>query len=292
MAKVPPEAVEGLSILGQLPGFLVGLLSSACIAVPLYLKQKREAAESERRIILAIQKQQQQEAGLAEMIVSTTGELSGQHEALLGQFRELKEQFDRVVKDAKYDRALPLAQPYTAVARALAAEAARRQLSQSSETLELSVDLIRRVHASLFPAGFELAGQLRNARVWVGPPGSNVADATFLPPPANEVPMQLAELIANWNRELPTLKSASSGERLKAIANFHHRLVSIHPFLDGNGILARLLTSQQLRELLAIDAHLVESDADYISALRAADAGNLEPLCAYLFQRRSKESAV
>lgn len=292
MPKLPPEAVEGFSILGQLPGFLLGLLSSAAIAIPLYLKQKREAAESERRIILAIQKQQQQEAGVVPMIASTMGELSLQQEALLSQFRELRGQFGKVVRDAHYDRALPLVRPYTAVARALANEKAVRLLGKTSDNLELSVELLQRVHASLFPSGFELAGRLRASQVWVGPPGSRAEDATFLPPPPGEASAQLTKLIEDWNRALPALSSAPATERLTAIAKFHHRLVSIHPFLDGNGILARLVTAQQLRKLIGIDAQLLESDAEYISALRAADTGDVGPLCSYLSRSAKNGNAV
>ena len=292
MPKLTPEAVEGFNILGQLPGFLLGLLSSAAIAIPLYLRQKREAAESERRIILAIQQQQQQEAGVVPMIASTMGELSGQQELLLGQFRDLREQFNKVVGSARYDRALPLARPYTAVARALASEKAARLLRQTSDNLELSVELLQRVHASLFPSGFELAGRLRPSQVWLGPSGSKAENATFLPPPPGEVPAQLSKTIEDWNRELPTLSSAPAADRLNAIAKFHHRLVSIHPFLDGNGILARLVTSQQLRELVGINAHLLESDAEYISALRAADTGDFGPLCGYISLSGESGSAV
>lgn len=292
MPKLPPEVVEGFNILGQLPGFLLGLLSSAAIAIPLYLKQKREAAESERRIILAIRQQQQQEAGVGPMIASTMGELSGQQEHLLGEFRDLREQFNRVVESAQYDRALPLARPYTAVARALASEKAARLLKQTSVNLNLSVELLQRVHASLFPPGFELSGRLRPSQVWLGPPGSKAENATFLPPLPGDVPAQLSKLIEDWNRDLPALSSAATADRLNAIAKFHHRLVSIHPFLDGNGILARLVTSQQLRELLGIDAHLLESDAEYISALRAADTGDFGPLCGYLSRSGESASAV
>lgn len=279
---MPPESVQGLSIIGQLPGFVLGVVSSACVAVPLYLKQKREAAESERRIILAVQQQQRQDAGLAPLIASTMGELSGKQEELLGQFEELKKQFEKVVKDAQYDKALPLAQPYTAVARALAAENAQRALRKASENLELDEAAVRRLHASLFPARYELAGRLRDVPVWVGPAGSTPATATFTPLPPAEVPEQLADLLNSWNENLSELETATPEMRLEAIARFHHRFVSIHPFLDGNGILARLLTSQQLRQLLGEHGRLVERDAQYIDALQAADTGNIAPLCQYL----------
>ena len=282
MSGMPPEPAQSFSIIGQLPGFLVGIASSACIAIPLYLKQKREAAESERRIILAVQQQQRQEAGLAPLIASTMGELSGKQEELLGQFEELKKQFKKVVKDEQYDKALPLAQPYTAVARAVAAENAQRALSKDAESLELNEAAVRRLHASLFPAKYELAGRLRDVPVWIGPVGSTPDTATFTPSPPAEVPKQLGDLIDSWNSSLRELRTSAAESRLEAIARFHHRFVSIHPFLDGNGILARFLTSQQLRQLLGAEGRLVERDTEYINALQAADTGDIAPLCQYL----------
>jgi Fic family protein len=282
MSNLTPDVTQNISIVGQLPGFLVGVISSACIAIPLYLKQKRDAAESERRIILAIHQQQRQDAGLAPLIASTMGELSGKQEELLSQFEDLKKQFAKVVKNAHYERALPLSQPYTAVARALAAENAQRALYKEPENLELSEDTLRQLHASLFPAKYELAGRLRDLPVWIGPVGSTPDKATFTPVPADQVATQLSELLQGWNSNLADLKAGSPEQQLREIARFHHRFVSIHPFLDGNGILARLLTSRQLQSLLGVEGHLIERDADYIAALRMADSGDLDPLCQYL----------
>lgn len=292
MPTMPPEVPDGISLMGQLPGFLAGLLSSAAIAVPLYFKQKREAAASERRIVLAIQQQQQQENGLAPMLASTMSDLAGRQEYLLGEFRELRDQFERVVGDANYDRAIPLARPYTAVARALASEKAERQLNEASAGLDLNVEKLRQLHASLFPPGYELAGVLRKAKVWVGIPGSKFGDAAFVPPEPSEVPKQLTDLLDGWNLQLTELRNASVSDRLNAIASFHHRLVSIHPFLDGNGILARLLSGRQLRELLAKDAVLVESAPEYISALRDADGGDIQPLVEYFIHASAAKHAV
>lgn len=281
MHRLPTDAVTGFSILGQLPGFVAGLVSSAAIAVPLYLKQKRESAGSERRIILAIQQQQQQDAGVGPMIASTMSALSGQHEALLAQFEALRGQFEKAVKASEYDRALPLARPYSAVARAVANEKAIRQLENRPDGLELSEDKLRQIHTSLFPSGYELAGQLRGSPVWLGVPGSTPDSATFVPPDPTLIPSQLSELIRAWNKRLKSLRQATEEDRLHAVADFHHKLVSIHPFLDGNGILARLLSAQQLRELLGTDVTLVERDPEYIDALRSADGGELTKLVRY-----------
>lgn len=288
-------AADTLSLLGQLPGFVAGLISSALIAVPLYLRQKREAAASERRIILAIQQQQRGgelvPGSPAQLIASTISEATGRQEELLAEFKELSETLSRLVRERKIDSALPIAQPYTAVARALATQSAERQLGTPGSDLTLTFDAIRRTHASLFPRGYELAGTPRQSAVWVGQPGISRADATFLPPDASQVPAKLAELLDDWNARAGSLPAAPARERMRAIADFHHRFVSIHPFLDGNGIVARLLSARQMQGLFGAGPDSLESSHEYISALRSADQGNLEPLINYFDSQMASRTA-
>jgi Fic-DOC domain mobile mystery protein B len=71
---------------------------------------------------------------------------------------------------------------------------------------------------------------------------------------------------------------------------FHHRLVWIHPFPNGNGRLARLATDLLLRQLGASRftwgsgglIAISETRQCYISALREADAGDFRPLLAFV----------
>ena len=73
-------------------------------------------------------------------------------------------------------------------------------------------------------------------------------------------------------------------------ARFHHRLVWVHPFANGNGRHARLITDLLLEKLLdrprfswgRASLYTGESRARYIAALRAADAGDYKPLMAFV----------
>lgn len=81
-------------------------------------------------------------------------------------------------------------------------------------------------------------------------------------------------------------------EPLEAAARFHHRLVQIHCFPNGNGRHARIMTDIYLQEALnhppidwAAGKDLMKSNErrdEYIIALRAADAGNYEPLLGFI----------
>lgn len=110
--------------------------------------------------------------------------------------------------------------------------------------LPLSVRLIREIHADLLRGvrgGRLQPGELRTSQNWIGPAGRTLNTATFVPPPPNEVPEALGELEKFLHREddLPPLIK---------IALAHVQFETIHPFLDGNGRIGRLLITFLLTE--------------------------------------------
>ena len=88
------------------------------------------------------------------------------------------------------------------------------------------------------------------------------------------------DLISWWRAVFPTVVDADRALIVAALARFHYGIVSIHPFLDGNGRLARVLTNQAARDLLrrSVGPELVAVPDDYFASLRAANEGDLEPL--------------
>lgn len=103
--------------------------------------------------------------------------------------------------------------------------------------LPVSVRLIREIHAALMRGarGGNLApGELRTTQNWIGAPGAMLADASFVPPPAADVPRTLGELEAFLNASPPL-------PALITIGLAHAQFETIHPFLDGNGRVGRLL---------------------------------------------------
>ncbi|MGI9347706.1 MAG: Fic family protein, partial [Gammaproteobacteria bacterium] len=112
------------------------------------------------------------------------------------------------------------------------------------QTLPLSTRLIREIHAKLMQntrGGNLTPGELRKTQNWIGPAGCALQDATFVPPPAQEIAQYLAALekFAHGDSPLPPL--------LK-IGLLHAQFETIHPFLDGNGRLGRLLITFLLCE--------------------------------------------
>ncbi|MCX5762041.1 MAG: Fic family protein [Gemmatimonadetes bacterium] len=108
----------------------------------------------------------------------------------------------------------------------------------------ISVRLIREIHAELLKGvrGERLRpGELRTSQNWIGPAGSTLATATFVPPPPHTVPEALGALerFLHHDDSLPPLVK---------IALAHVQFETIHPFLDGNGRIGRLLITFLLTE--------------------------------------------
>lgn len=110
--------------------------------------------------------------------------------------------------------------------------------------LPVSVRLIREIHERLLRGvrGAQLQpGELRKSQNWIGPAGASLTEATFVPPPPHEVPQALTDL----ERFMHAQDSMPS---LIKIGLTHAQFETIHPFLDGNGRVGRLLITFLLCE--------------------------------------------
>lgn len=106
-----------------------------------------------------------------------------------------------------------------------------------SGDLPLSLRLIREIHGKLMAGtcGSERdPGEFRRSQNWIGPGGCSLAEATYVPPPVHDMTTALGdlEIFLHTPGDLPALIHC---------AYAHAQFETIHPFLDGNGRVGRLL---------------------------------------------------
>jgi Fic family protein len=135
--------------------------------------------------------------------------------------------------------------------------------------LPLSLRLMRELHGKLMTGvrgNLATPGEFRRSQNWIGPAGCTLANATYVPPPPEEMMVCLEQ----WetflhDRSLPPLVQ---------VALAHYQFEAIHPFLDGNGRVGRLLITLFLVErgilptpLLYLSAFFEATRRDYYDCL-------------------------
>ncbi len=138
--------------------------------------------------------------------------------------------------------------------------------------LPLSLRLIKQIHAELLKGvrgGERTPGEFRRSQNWIGPSGCTLTDAEFVPPP----PHQMHEALDNFEK---FLHSRSALPILIHCGLAHAQFETIHPFLDGNGRMGRLLITFLLCEkqilqkpLLYLSYYLKAHRAEYYDRLTA-----------------------
>lgn len=136
----------------------------------------------------------------------------------------------------------------------------------------LSLRLIRNIHARLIHntrGANKNPGEFRTSQNWIGPAGCTLNTATFVPPTVPDMNVALGDLELFIHQEdfIPTLVK---------IAMIHAQFETIHPFLDGNGRMGRLLITFWLcqqniltKPLLYLSFYFKKNRAEYYDRLMA-----------------------
>jgi Fic family protein len=141
--------------------------------------------------------------------------------------------------------------------------AALRHAVQMMKSLPLSQRIVKEAHRVLMQGVRGQArapGEYRRVANWIGSAGSTRETARFVPVSPESVP----EAMSRWERYL----HEDAPDRLVQLAILHAEFEAVHPFLDGNGRLGRLLVP-----LFLVEKRLLSSPNFYISAFLEANRG-------------------
>lgn len=161
------------------------------------------------------------------------------------------------------------------------------------KTLPLSLRLINEVHKILLSGvwGYsKTPGEIRISQNWISGDGLDINTASFVPPPAYIIGDLLSDLQKYWhNQDLVV-------PELVKIAITHYQFETIHPYLDGNGRIGRLLITLQLvnskilsRPALYFSDYLEQNRSSYFDSLdRARKANDIEQWIRFFFSGVAK----
>jgi Fic family protein len=124
------------------------------------------------------------------------------------------------------------------------------------QELPLCNRLIKEMHQVLMSGlrgGEKKPGEFRRSQNWIGPAGSTINNATFIPPAVEDLPTAMSDFEKFMNQE-------DNLDLLVKIALIHYQFETIHPFLDGNGRIGRLLVN-----LFLIENKILSHETLYIS---------------------------
>lgn len=138
------------------------------------------------------------------------------------------------------------------------------------DKLPISIRYFKEIHKELLKGvrgESKNPGELRHSQNWIGPQGCNLSNATFIPPSVDKMKDALndLEIYMNENTNIP---------QLIKIALIHYQFETIHPFLDGNGRLGRLMIPLWLKEnnylsnpLLYLSLYFKQNRTEYYGLL-------------------------
>jgi len=294
------------SISEFLQGLVTGIISSGLIGFLFYFLQRKNDEEEQRDFTLFLYTLWKQGVGAAEISNRVENKLdallkqTNSHEKIEqieSKFNDLDSHLRKIFRKrskADYIESVAL---YKELADARADTAiSQLDFEVLSPSGLLSIESIRKAHISLFPGNYPWAGKLRNKEVQII--GDFIAGGRNIAPSLSsyvvsvldpvEIHGKLSELILRWNDIVKHIKQDNLNSISNELAHFHHDFLFIHPFLDGNGRIARVILNEQASYLVSARVRFDFEQSSYFRALHFGDQQEIKPLRTLIYDKLHK----
>jgi fido (protein-threonine AMPylation protein) len=276
--------------------FLAGLITSGIISYIFYAKQRRKDEKEQREFVLVLHSLWQQGVYLkaATNTISTKiDEINKKPDSLskLGlldsEYKYLNNVLWEAFRKKEKGEYIEAALEYKEIADARA-ETAISQLKFIILKNDGSINLerIQQAHLEMFPKGYAWGGSLRHQMISIFGtiktagriinPTVSSYNTQLVPP--EEISDKITKLIKRWNDNVTHLQADDIKALAEELANFHHDFLLIHPFLDGNGRISRIILNEQASFFLKRPIIFKFDREEYFESLHLADMRNMSQL--------------
>lgn len=282
---------SALTLSSFLTGFVTGLAPSAIVSYIVYRIQKGDSEMDKRDLILLLyrimEEGRESKDILDEILQNTQGKTSdeqlsyisdefNQRISELESGRETKEKYVETVLNYK-----ALADAYAGISASISSF----DILAADGTITLK--RIISSHKQMFPDGYVWAGKLRTQMVEII--GSFSARGRSLNAALSsiqvgvsrpeDIEQELGIILEDWNHAVTNqLKKRDDLGVSEELAHFHQQFLLIHPFLDGNGRIARAILREQVKFLFGVDKSFEFNRLEYYEALHLADLRQMKQL--------------
>lgn len=195
-----------------------------------------------------------------------------------------KENFDNALKNKDLSEIILSAKEYTDVVDRFAENIkAIEDIDIDVNVINLSIEVIQNIHRKFFPPQYEIAGKIRSVPVFINIQGHTALGPeghVYTPPKPDKVLTLLEQLVRSWNEKASKLRQMSEPDKVELLAEFHAAFTGIHPFLDANGRVARILLKRQIKALFDKNVNPTFKDClpEYYRSLKLANKGDISAL--------------
>lgn len=267
-------------LFGAILGYLTNLI--------FYLKSKNDSNEKNLDRLFALYDKSLQQPDLDRKLREIKEEISTKNslEKLADELKSVKDKIERapnsenvlkykIIGDKWSDEYLKTFQP--------------KIITQDGN---LFYSNILNFHKTIFPQGFPWAGKTRTQNVIIsGSFGTlmpsearGTVDYNIKPVRHEEIPEKMERFCTRWNSNVAKYLIEDAEAKIETIAKYHHEFQLIHPFIDGNGRIGRIILDDMTEYLLNKKLKTEYIRKEYYNALRFADMGDINPLKQFILK--------